>query len=112
LRHPDALRRGQILQHRATQITYGLAHFEADLLVNLAGAVCGPNVFPPQFVLSLGCTEQVRGQFRAEKGGVAGKPPFLDRTMRLSRWRPLRGFARNGLPLCGRSSNSLRGPSR
>src|ERR1019366_6820509 len=63
--HPDALGREQVLRHRAAQLTDGLAHFAADLLVNLAGAVFGSNVFPPQFVLRLGCAEQVRGQFRA-----------------------------------------------
>src|ERR1039458_7796767 len=35
--HPDALRRAQILLHRDAQLTDGLAHFAADLLVNLAG---------------------------------------------------------------------------
>ena len=74
-----------MLRHRAAQLTVCLAHFAAGLLVILAGAVFGPNVFPPQLVLRLGCTEQVRAQFRAETGGAAGKPPFFDRTMRLSR---------------------------
>ena len=61
----DALDRGQVFRHGAAEFTDGLPDFPANVMVNPAGGFLGADVFPAEFFLGLGGTEQVGGQFGA-----------------------------------------------
>jgi len=49
-------------------------HFGTDLPVNLAGAVFGPNVFPPQFVVSLAGVALTFDTFQQRTAAKGARP--------------------------------------